>query len=101
MAKETLPQKKITDEQVDWVLNDIAITANVINRMAVMLTHEDDERDIDALTQGIGKLSERIGFLADMTSDRRGGVGPVYGELAEDWMMPPAYHEAAAKDVGG
>lgn len=102
MAKETVPQKKITEEQVDCVLNDIAITANVIKRLAVMLVHEDDERDIDALTQGIGKLSERIGFLADMTAERRpDSFGPVHGELAEIWMMPPAYHEAAAKDAGG
>lgn len=101
MAKETLPQKKHTEQQLDCVLNDIAITANVIKRMAVMLSHEDDERDIDALTQGIGKLSERIGFLADATSDRRGGAGPVYGELAEIWMMPPAYHEEDAKGAEG
>jgi hypothetical protein len=102
MAKETLHQNKISEEQVDLVLNDIAMTANVIKRMSVMLAHENDERDIDALTQGIGKLSERIGFLADMTAERRpDSSGPVHGELAEIWMMPPAYHEAAAKDAGG
>lgn len=101
MAKETLPQNKHTEQQLECVLNDIAITANVIKRMSVMLAHEDDERDIDALTQGIGKLSERIGFLADMTADRRPEAGPVYGELAETWMMPPAYHEEEAKGAEG
>lgn len=101
MAKETLTHNKHTEGQLDCVLNDIAITANVIKRLSVMLAHENDDRDIDALTQGIGKLSERIGFLADMTSDRRGGAGPVYGELAEIWMMPPTYHEAAAKGAEG
>jgi hypothetical protein len=101
MAKETLPQKKMTDGQIDCVLSDIAVTANVIQRFSIMLSAEDDERDIDALTQGIQKLSERIGFLADMTADKRDGAGPVYGELAEIWMMPPSYHEAAAKGAEG
>ena len=95
MAEMNLAETPVTDSQVDCVLNDIAITANTIRRFAIMLAHADDERDIEALTRGIESLAERVGLLADMTTDKRvRGSGPVFGARPEVWMMPPSYHEA-------
>lgn len=93
MATATLSP---TSAQIGIVLNDIAATAQSIQRLAVALCQEEDERDIEAMRQSIEALSQRIGFLADKTaSEIPGTSGPAYASTAEEWMLPPAYHEEA------
>ena len=84
-----------SSSQIGIVLNDIAATAQSIQRLAVALCQEEDERDIEAMRQSIEALAQRIGYLADKTaSEIPGTSGPAYSSTAEAWMLPPAYHEA-------
>lgn len=97
MAENTLTQKGLSTSQIGLVLNDIAMTAKSIQRFSVMLRHEGDERSIEALTQSIETMAERIGLLADKTADEcPGTLGACFGAGVNDWMMPPMYHEQMA-----
>jgi hypothetical protein len=96
MAESNVPEKHLTHSQVGCVLNDIAMTANAMQRFAVLLAHTDDERDIEALRVGLEGMAQRIGLLADSASDRLPeSCGPTYGATVDEWMMPPAFHENA------
>lgn len=88
-------QGRISPAQVDTVLCDIATTAKAIERFAILLNHEDDARDLEALTVAICNLAQRIGWAADMAMDRSArSTGPCYGDAVQ-WMMPPSFHDDA------
>ncbi len=100
MAETTLNEKCLSISQIGFVLNDIAMTAKAIQRFAVMLRHEEDARDIEALTQSIETMAERIGLLSDKTADECPGTGGAcFGATVDDWMMPPMYHEQKAPEA--
>lgn len=104
MSEVNLRERQLSPSQIGCVLNDIALTAKAMQRFAVMLVHADDERDIESLTQGLEKMAERVGLLADWAADTGvGSMGAVFGATVEDWMMPPAFHEQLeqAQSVGG
>ena len=98
MAKLNVNQNQLTESQLGCVLTEIAMSAKSITRLVVMLRDSDDERDDDALQQSIEGMAERIGFMADLTLHRQPGArGPAYSEKAQDWMLPPLYHEAESE----
>ncbi|WP_157666676.1 hypothetical protein [Bordetella genomosp. 13] len=91
MTKDNSGQ--LTNDQIGWVLNDIAATSKAIERFAVLMVHSDDDRDTEAMRHSVESLAQRIGLLADRVANRLPGfIGAAYGGEAEDWMMPPAYH---------
>lgn len=93
----------MTPEQLGILLSDIAGMAKSIDRLTGMLMAElgfgqDDER---TYLTAIEAMAQRIGWEADMASDRiEGAGGAVYGD-AEKWMTPPLFHryQAAAEGV--
>lgn len=90
------PEKSapLTPNQLGCVLSEIATTAKAIERLAIMLNHCDDVRDIEALNVSVGNMAQRIGWAADMAMTRSAeNIGPCYGGDAEDWMMPPVFHD--------
>jgi hypothetical protein len=100
MAETTLNEKCLSISQIGLVLNDIAMTAKTIQRFALMLRNEEDTRDIEALTQSIETMAERIGLLADKTADEcPGTLGACFGATVDDWMMPPMYHKQKATEA--
>lgn len=93
------PEKSdlLTPNQLDCVLSEIATTAKAIERLAIMLNHSEDGRDKEALAVSVANMAQRIGWAADMAMERSvNSIGPCYGGNAEDWMMPPVFHENAA-----
>lgn len=92
MAEFNVTQMQLTHCQVGCVLNDIASTANAMERFAVMLEDSDDERDSEALRVGIRGMAQRIGLLADSAADRvPQTLGATLGTTADKWMMPPLF----------
>ena len=89
MAKNT---KRLTLEQMNWALHDIAETAQAIS----CLTHEvvDGSNIVgldELLPDIIDKLSQRIGLMVVIAQ------GDWFMRRDSDpmgWMMPPAYFEA-------
>lgn len=53
-------------EQLLHLLIEIAINANPIQRMALMLSNADDKKDVDALICSIECISQRIGYMVDL-----------------------------------
>lgn len=106
MAAATLQQKPLTPAQLGCILNDIAETAHAMERLAVLLIHDDngderDSRDSIAFTHGIKCMSQRVGFLSDMAADGvPGSLGAAFSTTAEGWMMPPLYNDAAPERQG-
>lgn len=85
----------LTPSQLGWVLFDIAQAASTIDRLSVLLNNCEDDRDRDAFILSIGSLAQRIGWSADMAMKRTtDNVGPWCGG-AEQWMMPPVFHDDA------
>lgn len=93
------PEKSnlLTPTQLDCVLSEIATTAKAIERLSILLNHCEDGRDQEALIVSVVNMAQRIGWAADMAMTRSAeSIGPCYGGDAEDWMMPPVFHENAA-----
>lgn len=93
----------MTAVQLGVVLNDIAMMAKHIDRLtALMMVNLGAGQDDEATyLKAIEAMAQRIGWAADMASDRIEGAGSaVYGD-AEKWMMPPVFHhyQAAAEGV--
>ncbi len=93
----------MTPEQLGILLNDIAAMAKHIDRLTSLMmvnlgAGQDGE---ETYLTAIEAMAQRIGWAADMASDRIEGAGSaVYGD-AEKWMMPPVFHhyQAAAEGV--
>lgn len=93
-------KRYLTQGQIEMVLMDIAITARQIDRFSAMLVQL-ESGDLDgavereAIHHAIGCMAQRIGWKADLTAGGlKDGIGPCIGS-AEEWMMQPAYHDAA------
>lgn len=85
----------LTPAQLGWVLCDIAQTAKAVERLSILLNHCEDERDMETFILSIGNLAQRIGWAADMALERTtDNIGACCGG-AEQWMMPPAFHDDA------
>ncbi|PRD66115.1 hypothetical protein [Malikia granosa] len=84
----------MTPEQLGILLNDIAGMAKHINRLTslLMVNLGHGQEDEETYLTAIEAMAQRIGWAADMASDRIEGAGSaVYGD-AEKWMMPPLFH---------
>lgn len=96
----------LTATQLGCILNDIAETAHAMQRIAVLLIHDDngesrDSRDSIALTHGIMCMSQRVGLLSDIAAEGvPGSMGAFFSTSAEGWMMPPLYNDAAPERQG-
>ena len=93
----------MTPEQLGILLNDIAGMAKHIDRFTSLLMAnlgygQDDE---ETYLTAIEAMAQRIGWVADMASDRIDGTGGAVRGDAEKWMMPPSFHryQAAAEGV--
>ena len=95
MAKPAAQNAK----QLAMVFNEIANAAFAIKRLTYDLVQgHEDERDTEAWYTSLEVLADRIGFLADWAAESQDRVfGAVKGSRAEDWMMPPAWHDEAQK----
>lgn len=87
----------LTTEQIGLALNEIAEYAATISRLAILLTAEtEDPRDSSAYSDAIEKMAGAVGLIADRTSEQLGTL-VCCGTQPEDWLMPPAWHDAAEK----
>lgn len=93
----TTESKNMTSTQIGLVLNDIAACSQAIGRCIVMVTHSEDERDIEAIYKCIESLSERIGVLSDRAAEGCHESSAVFSTTVEDWMMPPSYRSMGPK----
>lgn len=73
--------------QLGCILDEIALTASTIERLALELSRCPDSDAAEVLPDAICSLAQRIGWAADLAA---GGTGLRGG--AEKWMMPPLYH---------
>ena len=93
---------QLTSSQIGLVLDDIAHTAYRIRQLGLILCDSIGSSDtdrLDVLTCTVMQLAERIGWAADMVSERSpGSLGAVVGD-AIDWMMPPLFEETEAGAV--
>jgi hypothetical protein len=88
--------KRLTSDQIDWVLQDIAETAEAISCLTVELNGGAAAVGLDELLPNIiSKLAQRIGFIACFAADEKPEIGD-----AMKWMMHPAYHQAAEVSNG-
>lgn len=74
--------------QLGCILDEIALTASTIERLALGLSSCPNSELTMVLPDAICSLAQRIGWAADLAA---GGTG-LRGD-AERWMMPPLYHE--------
>ena len=92
----------MTPEQLGILLDDIARMAKNVERLSTLLMSHlgAGEGDDETFLSAIEAMAQRIGWAADMASDRIEGAGSaVYGD-AEKWMMPPMFHHYQAKAEG-
>lgn len=89
MTKNT---KRLTLEQMNWVLCDMAETSKAISCLAHQVIGGSNTTGFDELLPGvIDKLSQRIGLMAAIAQGdwvMRSDSDPM------GWMMPPAYFDA-------
>jgi hypothetical protein len=93
MAKsESKNVKRLTLEQMNFVLLDIAETAQAISCLTTEVVGGSSTTGLDELLPGvIDKLSQRIGLMASLAQGEwvlKTEVDPIA------WMMPPAYFDA-------
>lgn len=74
--------------QLGCILDEIALTASTIERLALGLSSCPNSELAKVLPDAICSLAQRIGWAADLAA---GGTG-LRGD-AEQWMMPPLYHD--------
>ena len=93
----------ISSEQAAIAFGEIARAARAIGRFAVALNcfdeEDDDPRDREAYAVAVDVLAAHAGLIADRAAGSLGWM-VAFGTEPEDWQMPPAWHEAAAKNIG-
>ena len=93
MAKNhsTLNQDAI--EQAKLIASEIVILALTAKRISIdSLQMAGEDESLASMLNCNQVITEKIGFLADLCSVKLGGS--IGSGDAEDWMLPPAYHEA-------
>ena len=84
-------------EQAKVSMAEIAMLSLSAKQLASQATMEvGGNRYAISLIDVIQVIAEKTGFLADLCLDKLGAGLHVGG--AEDWMLPPSYHEAKSKD---
>ena len=94
MAEINSTLNPATIEQARWIVSEISNLAQTSRRLSidsVQMAGDDDSLVAIQLSNQV--IAEKIGFLADLCSVKFGS-NMVNGD-AEEWMLPPAYHEAA------
>lgn len=85
--------KRLTLEQMNWVLHDIAETSEAISCLSREVIGGSETTGLDELLPGvIDKLSQRIGLMASLAQSEwvlKTDSDPIV------WMMPPGYFNAA------
>ena len=94
-----MSRKPQSPEQLGYLLNDIAATADAVRTLALNMDPTEDHRFQLALSTAISALSERMGWAADMAAGRLTGLTTQIIGDDEQWMMPPAYHRASSRGV--
>ena len=90
-SRHSKDNKSLTNAQIGIILNNIACTAKAIDRLAIQLAFQEDERDAEAVRFSVESLSQRIGFLADKIAYSLPDALHFYGG-DDEWFMPPSYH---------
>ncbi len=86
---------QFTDKQMTWVMEVIAQKAMTAHRLcveAIQCASPDHLDECVEMILGAEGLIEQMGWMADHHGgdDIRGG--------AAEWMLPPAYHDAAKEE---
>ncbi len=81
--------------QVKAALAEIGELAGASKRLSIKIVCGED--DTGALADANQVIAEKIGFIADLMLGKLDA--PMYRGNAEDWMLPPSYHEAKASSV--
>jgi hypothetical protein len=84
----TATSEKFTRKQLEWAFTEIADHAYNARLLAYEAIDIDNATAQVALICAMQSLIEQMGWIADHHG------GSVLGEAA-NWMLPPAYHEAA------
>ena len=89
----------MTPEQLGILLGDIVRMAKNVERLSTLLMANlgPGEGDDETFLSAIEAMAQRIGWAADMASDRVEGAGSAVYGAAEKWMMPPMFHYYQAK----
>lgn len=90
MASKSLTPSEI--KQLEYILSQTASLAKSVRRLAIHIDDEEPEL-AEMVPVMIQKLAEQIGWCADLAMEKIGSSFTHHG-TAEDWMMPPAYHDA-------
>ena len=85
-------------EQARWTVFEIAELARNAKRLSIDMVQMAGENDsLVALLVSNEVIAEKIGFLADLCSTKL--TGSLIGGEAEEWLLPPAYHNAGRKSL--
>ena len=85
-----------TREQLEFMLHDIASNAETSRHLLLECMQQlsgDTQQEVSNLLSAAICLIERTGWCADAAGIKIGGSFTIRGG-AENWMMPPAYHNA-------
>ncbi len=80
---------------VNSILGEIGTAANTLSGELMEASDITDARTGRRL-HALGTLAEKIGWLADLALEKTTGSPDIVGG-AEDWFMPPSYHDAVKK----
>lgn len=84
-----------TITQVNLILDQIGTAANALR--AEIIASSEDSGNGDRM-YALQSLASQIGWLADLGLEKTTGSPSIVGD-AEDWFMPPSYHDAKRLEV--
>lgn len=92
MAKTIIAEQLV--KQLQHLLSEISQNADAIAHLACECVEAgDDLESVNRLLVATRSIANQIGWAADLGGGKLGSV-LVCKSGAEDWMMPPAYHNA-------
>jgi len=86
---------KNTITQLNLILDQIGTAANALRGEIIASTEDSSNGDRMYALQA---LAEKIGWMADLGLEKTSGSISIVGD-AEDWFMPPSYHDAKRLEV--
>ncbi|MEE8056681.1 MAG: hypothetical protein V3T17_02415 [Pseudomonadales bacterium] len=87
----------VTSEQVQDLLGEIGATADCLGRLILELGDKQSQILLSAKISVMRQSLDVIGYCADLGVNKLIGRGlEVSGNLAEEWLLPPVYHQRRA-----
>ena len=98
MAEPNFTVTESRIEQVKAALGEISSLAHAARHIAIESSMEAGANPmLSALIDANQTMAEKIGFLSDLCLAKLGEV--MHIGKAEEWMLPPIYHEAAESET--